>query len=198
MITLKLESKLVAARSSWGFTLIEMMIVLMLIGLLLGLAVPRLSRRSPSVQWPNILDTFNALAQFARQESVAHQQLFRLKFARGKNGAPDVVTVERCLQDLDKEGGIDPQPATAAYLNTTYTFPDNIRIKGLFIGKRDQLAQDGVAFCYVVPDGLSQEVYVQLGRTEDAGEQFATFKMLSFAGQFELIEKLVRAGQEGA
>ena len=184
------------APSPQGFTLIEMMVVLSLIALLIGMVVPRMSRRSPSQAWPNILDQLNQLAQLARQESVAEQKIFRISFTRGKNNTPAIVVVEHQVGMNQKTAAIEFAQFSSPYLPTQYDFAQSISIKAIYQGKKEIYQENGQAFCYCVPDGLTQDIYVQLVRNEDDKEEGVTLKMDPFDGQFVLIEKLVRPGQE--
>lgn len=182
--------------SSKGFTLIEMMVVLALIGLLISMVAPRLSRRSPSSEWRTIAEEFNNFVQFARQESIAEQVLFRLNLSRGKNKTPDVVLIEHLVK-TDDAGKQEFAQMSSPYMKTRYEFADNVHIRAVYLGKQEIFIENGQAFCYVAPEGLVQDVYIQLTRTEEGKEEVVTLKMLSFDGYFELIEKLVRPGQEG-
>ncbi len=182
--------------SSRGFTLIEMMAVLALIAVIISMAVPRLSRRSPSSNWPNILDELNNLAQFARQESIAEQVVFRLSFTRGKNKTSDTVVVEHQSKNDERKGMIEFAHASSPYRKTQYSFAESVQIRAMYLGKKEIFQENNQAFCYVVPDGLIQDVYIQLIRIEDKKEEAITLKMQPFYGQFELIEKLIRPGQE--
>lgn len=184
--------------SSKGFSLIEMMVVLMLIGLLIGMVAPRFSRRSASSEWKNIVDAMNNAVQFARQESIAEQAVFRLVFSRAKkNKGPDAVVIEHVV-NTDGVGKKEFAQASSPYMKTRYEFAENVHIKAIYLTKQDMFLEDGLAFCYIVPEGLVQPVYIQLMRGEDGKEEGVTLKMLPFDGNFELIEKLVRPGQEGA
>lgn len=182
--------------SSRGFSLIEMMAVLMLIGLAIGMVASRLSRRPHASEWTHILDELNNLAQFARQESIAEQVVFRLSFTRGKNKTPDAVVVEHQIKTNQKTGMAEFAHAPSPYLKTQYSFTENIQIRAMYLGKKEIFQENNQAFCYVVPDGLIQDVYIQVVRVEDNKEEPVTLKMLSFDGQFKLIEKFIRPGQE--
>lgn len=181
--------------SSSGFSLIEIMVVVALVGVLISMIIPRLTRRSPSSEWKTILSEFNNLTLLARQESIAEQTIFRLKFSRNNFPAVDTITVER-LSKTSPDGKQEFVQASSPYLATKYELSEAIRFRAIFQGKQNLLQENNEAFCYVIPDGLVQDIYVQLIRTENLKEEFATLKMLPFDGYFELVEKLIRPGQE--
>jgi hypothetical protein len=104
--------------------------------------------------------------------------------------------VEHKVKNNEKIGMAEFAHASSPYLKTQYSFRDNIRIRGVYLGKKEIFQENSQAFCYVVPDGLIQDVYIQVVRFEHNKEELVTFKMLSFDGQFELIEKPIRPGQE--
>lgn len=182
-------------QSSPGFSLIEIMVVVALVGLLISMILPRLSRRSPSSEWKTVLSELNNLALLARQESIAEQTIFRLNFSRGKAPDPDTITIER-LSKINPDGKQEFIQASSPYLATKYELSETIRFRAIFQGKQDLLQENSQAFCYVIPDGLLQDIYVQLIRTENLKEEPVTLKMLPFEGYFELVEKLIRPGQE--
>ena len=182
--------------SSKGFSLLELMVVLALLGFLISMVTPRLSRRSPSSEWKTITDQLNNLVQFARQESIVEQIPFRLVFSQGKNKTADYVLVEK----LDTTKEVQKQvfsPVHSTYTPTRYEFAESVKLRAIFSGKRELLLESGKAPCYIVPEGLVQEIFVQLVRTENRKEECVTLKMLPFEGQFDLIEKLLKPGQEG-
>lgn len=178
-----------------AFTMIEMLVVLALMGILFSMMAPRFSRRSSSSDWSAILCELNNLVQFARQESIADQVTFRLVFYKGKQGAPDGVFVERMVRLADDGKKIFEQ-ATSPYLKVTYEFAENVHLRKCYLGKEELLRESGQAFCYIMPEGLVQDLFVHVSRAEDDKDETVTLKMQPFYGRFELIEKAVRPGQE--
>ncbi len=171
-----------------AFTLIEIMVVLVLIAALATMLLPRLTRRSPSVEWHTILDDLNTLVFFARQEAIANHKIYRLAFKSQPNAA-DTITIEEEYDDPEKLERKLYKTVSSYYFRTVYTYAPSIKLKGVYLGKQEMLdEQRGQAFCYVIPDGLVQEVRVQMIRKIGPDESGITYTMNPFFGRFELVE----------
>lgn len=175
-----------------AFTMVEMMVVILLIGVVVSYFLPRLNRRSPALEWSSILRDLDNLIVFTRQEAIAHQKVYRLAFKSNRN-APDEVRVEEEQDDPQKPGKKIYPLVSSYYFKTTYLFNAAIKLDGVFQGKTEMLAeQKGVAYCYVVSDGLVQDVMVHLVRKLDNQETKGSFRMNPFFGKFEFYEGSVK------
>lgn len=178
------------ARSA--FTMVEMMVVLLLIGVVASYLLPRLNRRSPAVEWATILRDLDNIIFFTRQEAIANQKVYRLAF-KSNNKAPDEVRIEQELDDLEKPGKKIYQLVSSYYFTTTYLFDPAIKLDAVYLGKQEMLAdQRGVAYCYVISDGLVQDVMIHLVRKLDNVETKGSFRMNPFFGKFEFYEGAVK------
>jgi type IV fimbrial biogenesis protein FimU len=90
-----------------GFTLIELMIILILLSIVIGIAIPNLSRLIRNHQIETQAQTLNSLLQFARTEAVVGRTSVTL--ANNANN----WTVTRGGQTLRTET-FDPEQATIA------------------------------------------------------------------------------------
>jgi Tfp pilus assembly protein FimT len=179
-------------RSSYAFTFLEMVVVLLLIGVIATVFIPKISRRSPTAEWSNVLDDLNNLVFFARQEAISNQRVYRLVFQSRQN-APDTVRVEQENDDPEKPGRKIYTPVSSYYFSATYQFSDQLKLKAVYSGKYDTLAeQRGNAFCYVIPDGLVQDIAVQITRRIDSVETGGTYRMNPFFGKFEFYDGYVK------
>ena len=177
---------------SCAFTMIEMMVVITLIGVMLAVGLPRLVHRRPDSEWPTILQDLNNLVFFARQEAISNQKNYRLTFKANKT-PPDEVLVEEEVDDTEHPGKKIFQLATSYFMKTRYVLHDSIKIKSLFHGKQDEISSDvGQGYCYVIPDGLVQDVLIHLTKKEGVSEFKTSLKMMPFQGTFELIDGAVR------
>lgn len=176
-----------------AFTMMEMMVVIFLIGIISAIVIPRVAYRAPKSEWPNILDEVNNLVFFARQEAAANQKNYRLNFKSQSTGQ-DSVWVEEENDDPEKPMHKIYSAVSSSYFTPKYLFHESVKIKAVYLGKEEQLTeQRGQAFCYVIPDGLVQEVVMHLVRkVDDAEEVRATFKMMPFLGKFEHYEGFLR------
>lgn len=175
-----------------AFTMIEMMVVIFLIGVMATLIIPRLAYKAPKAEWPSVLDDLNNIALFARQEAIANHAVYRLNFkANGNN--PDTVTIEQEVADPEKPERKVYTQTQSYYLKTQYQFHPSIKIKAFYHGKREELnSSEGNTCCYVIHDGLVQDVLIHLTKNEKGVERRASLKMMPFYGKFELEEDFIK------
>lgn len=164
-----------------AFSLIEIMIGLFIIGLGASLVVPRLLRRSPSTEWPAVQLELNALLFFARQEAIVTQKIHRLTFAEKAR----TVTVE-IPDGEEKPGVIKYSQVSSLYVATQYELPESIRFDSVKLDKKNMFDEHkGKAFCYVIPNGLIQEVCVTLVRNEAGVLSKKIYNAAPFLGTFD-------------
>ena len=174
-----------------AFTLIEFLLVLGIIGVLLRFA-PRLIRRSPNIEWSHVLDEMNNLIRFTRQEAISRQSVYRLVFNASRKNEHSIY-VEREEDDPEKPGMKHFVPVFSDYFNPTYSLPEMLKIDAVYLGKREQLAeQKQQAYCYVIHNGLVQDVIVHMRRFENNQESWASFTVEPFLGVFSYHDGRVK------
>ncbi len=180
---------------SKGFSLIEILVVLFLIGIIGTIGLPRFMQQSPKAEWPTILDDINNLVIFARQEAISNQAIYRLVFKKQNKGR-DLVLVQREGRDPEKPLQKVYNQVTSGYIQTRYELPEQIKFKALYHGKDEEFEENkGQGYCYVIPDGLVQDVMIHLTKKKekkDKKEQEATLRMAPFFGKFEFSDGLIR------
>jgi type II secretory pathway pseudopilin PulG len=173
--------------------MLEMLVVIALIGVVATIAFPRMMYKTPEAEWPNVLEELNNLVYFARQEAISNQHNYRLNF-KANGPAPDEVIVEEEVDDPEHPGRKKYQQAQSYYIKTQYIFHESIKLKSLFHGKEDVLsaADKAQGQCYVIPDGLVQDILVHAIKKEKGGESRVSFKMMPFYGRFDFSEGFVK------
>jgi len=175
-----------------AFTMVEMMVVIFLIGVMATFVIPRLAYRTPQADWSTILYDLNNLAFFARQEAISNQAVYRLRFKAG-GSAPDMMIVEKVGQDPDRPEKPIYTQVLSYYLKTQYQFHPSVKIKAFYHGKKNVLDESGGdTCCYIVHDGLVQDVLIHLARTEKGVESRVSFKMMPFYGKFEQFDGFIK------
>lgn len=172
-------------RNRVAFTLLELMIGLFIIGLGASMVVPRLLRRSPDAEWTALHEELNTMLCFARQEAIRTQKVHRLTF----NKKQRTMAVEE--RDGETEKG-EPKFSlvSSIYFDTTYTFPDSVRIEAVKLGKKELLEEHkGNAWCYIVPNGLVQKVVITLVRDEQGTVEKKRYESAPFLGVFAEAEE---------
>jgi prepilin-type N-terminal cleavage/methylation domain-containing protein len=175
-----------------AFTMIEMMVVIFLIGVIATIVLPRLAYKTPQSEWRTVLYDLNNLALFARQEAISNHANYRLNFKSGGN-SPDTMIIEREERDPENPNKIVYTKAESHYLKTNYQFHPTIKIKDFYHGKKNAMTDNTVDMCcYIVPDGLVQDILIHFTRNEKGVESKASFKMMPFYGRFEFHDDFIK------
>jgi hypothetical protein len=175
--------------------MIEMIVVIMLIGIVATIMIPRLAYKTPQSEWSTVLYDLNNLALFAKQEAICNHAIYRLNFKSGGTGAagPDTMIIEREGRDPENQNKIIYTKAESYYLKTEYKFHPSIKIKDFYHGKKNAMLDNTVDMCcYIVNDGLAQDVLIHLIRNEKGVESKASFRMMPFYGKFEFFDDFVK------
>ncbi len=182
-------------RTYKAFTLVEIMIVVAIIGIMAGIILPRMTKQKPSSKWTHILDELNSAVYFARQQAISNQQNFRLAILALRNEDHKVV-VEMEVDDPEKKGQTKFIRAESEYFDPEYVLPEIVKIHAVYQGKTEILEENkGKAYCYVIPDGLVQELLIHIRRLYAGKESKMTFKVEPFFGRFTLHDGYVKPGQ---
>jgi prepilin-type N-terminal cleavage/methylation domain-containing protein len=178
-------------KASHAFTLIEIMVVVMLVGMMATIGLPKLFHRSPALEWRVILEDFNNLIFFARQEAISNQKLYRLALKSNPKGL-DFILVEEEKDDPEKPGRKIHERDYSPYVTTKYELSEQVRISAVYYGKTEMMAENkATGYCYVISDGLVQDVIVHLIRNYEGVESKASFRMMPFLGAFEYLDETI-------
>ncbi|MFA6262939.1 MAG: type II secretion system protein [Candidatus Babeliales bacterium] len=182
------------SKNHTAFTLLETLVVIALMIVIAAFTLPRLFRRAPAVEWKNIADDLNNLVLFARHNAIEERRTLRIVFRQIANNR-DTITVEEPIDDPDRPGRVKYRPVSSYYMTTIYRLADGVKLKAVYHGKREMLADNrGVAYGAVTPDGLVQDIVVHMTRVLNGTESGGTFKMNPFLGTFEFYDGLLRPG----
>ena len=189
MVISKKARTLTSVRNA-GFSLLEILVVMFIIGLGASFVMPRLVRRAPNIEWPNVRDEMNNMLYFARQEAITTQKVHRLVFDQKKR----VLTVQ-VDAGKDSKGKHRFTQTESMYFTSTYELPEQLSLRSVTMGKKQLLeeSKDRKAYCYVVPHGLVQAVEVTFDRNGIGDEErkaFMKIKVAPFLGSFEVMEQV--------
>lgn len=152
---------------SKGFTLIEILVVIALIGLLTTIVVPAFKRRSPHEERRSFIAQLNSLTRFSWQQALITRKLQAVVFDMKKRH----VRVEQSTGAV-KDGKPQLEQIKRAYIRTSLELPKQLQIQNFIIEGFDEMSRFGArpteeVFFYIVPDGLTQAVTINLIDTKD-------------------------------
>ena len=172
-------------KTNSAFTLLEIMMVMVVIASMATIISPWLLRKKPSSEWPFVLSEFNNLVYFARQEAIVNQKNYRLTF-KSNADTSDLVIVESEEDNPENPDKKIYKQALSEYLSTEYKLPDQVKMHAFYKNGKEEFSQNKrIAYCYVVPDGLVEDVMILVNRYIEQEEFKATFKMVPFFGKFD-------------
>lgn len=172
-----------------AFTLIELLVVMVVISFMMTIISPWLFRAKPAQSWPALLERFNGFVYFARQEAISTNKVYRVFFKYNKPPEPDSITVEEESDDSENPDKKIYKQVFSDYFETRYNLPESAKMVAFYKGKVEQFSENKFkGYCYVVPNGLVEDVMIHIVRLVDDQEEKGTFKMSSFIGKFEYKE----------
>lgn len=177
-------------RTATGFSLLEILIALLIVGIAASFVMPRLVRRSPNTEWSHVHEEMNNMLYYARQEAITTQKIHRLVFDQKKK----VCFVE--VEDgKDAKGRAKFAASRSYYFTSSYDLPEQITLTSVVLKKKNLLAENKKrqAFCYVVPHGLVQNVTVMFERSgigDEAQAAHLKLRLEPFLGTFDNVEQV--------
>jgi prepilin-type N-terminal cleavage/methylation domain-containing protein len=164
------------SRAYAGFSLVEILVALLLLGILMTYIMPSIDRFRPGYERKAFITNLSALTQRAWQSALATHQLHRVKFDMTHH----LVVIERSTGTKDPKGEDVYQEISGEYIRSEISWPDYLQIKEFFIDGVDQMHRIGVpgfkveeTWFYAYPDGSVQEVVINMFDTKDASQSEA-------------------------
>ena len=175
-----------------SFTMIELLVVLVLLGIGTAMFFSRLSNKKPNVEWPFIQQDIEKLISFTRQEAMSWQRVYRLVFQHQEKDLDSIRIEEENISPEDPGKKIY-KPIISYFFQKDFQLPKEVRIFAVYLGKENLLDNRATTgFCYIEPSGMIQEVYIQLTRKIEQFEGKATLKIDPFMGSCQFFDGLVK------
>lgn len=151
-----------------GFSLLELMIVIAIIGVLGTIIMPNIQRTTPRYEREVFIARFNSLVQYGWQQSLLTHKMHRITVDVGKK----LITLTTDSGERDRSGEIVFKPIENAVDDTECALPENIVIKQFFIEGFDMMtkfarSKTASVWFYIVPEGMVQNVVINFVDTKD-------------------------------
>lgn len=152
-----------------GFSLIEIMVAIAIIGLVATFVVPNLGRDKPKQERENFVTQLNNLTNFAMQNSVKTKKWHKIDFNFGKKEIAVFIETGKKGKDGKKEF----MPLSRTYIKSKMKIPDQFQLKSFYIEGKDETgvilksaSEAGWAYFYLA-GGQAQPIIVNLWFSQD-------------------------------
>lgn len=159
--------------NSSGFTLLEVLLVLAILGGIIGFGLPRM--RSPQTNVRAVARQLSALAREVRNEARMKRMTYRIVFRMGEskddywveNAAgsyiiPSQSTLEKIQSMDEKERPTSPFNRVDKFGKKEKALPNGLYFGSIETHSTPQPITKGVAYVYFTPEGLTEQSVVQI------------------------------------
>lgn len=145
-----------------GFTLIEIMIVLAIIGMALSVVIPRLARNDNKLL-DECIASLQAMVQLGYTSALTTGRIHRVFFDVEHNR----IRLEKSTGKVNAQGKFDFEPLKISYVKTELPLDDRFEIRRFVIQGKDEMSHAaGITtnemWFFIMPEGLAQEVTITI------------------------------------
>jgi prepilin-type N-terminal cleavage/methylation domain-containing protein len=151
-----------------GFSLLELMIVIAIIGVLGAVIMPNIGRKTPRYEREAFIARFNTLVQYGWQQALMTHKIQRITVDVGKK----IISLATDSGDKDRAGEIVFKPIENSVEDTEISIVPQFQIKQFFIEGFDMMtkfarSKTATMWFYIVPEGMVQNVVINCVDTQD-------------------------------
>jgi prepilin-type N-terminal cleavage/methylation domain-containing protein len=153
-----------------GFSLLEILIGVAILGTLGAIVLPNFSGRLPCVQRQKFITTLNAVVNRAWFKSLESSHLHKVIFNLNQR----TLKIQERTEQKDVAGAFVFKDVGAHYIKTPFKWDERFRIENFYVEGVDEIAQHAAGsqmediWFFIMPQGLSQEAIINILDTKDA------------------------------
>jgi len=177
-----------------GFSLLELLVAIAILGLLATVVIPNLTTSKPKEEREKFIASLNSLVGFAWQNAIMTKKAQKVEFHFGKK----IINLFETTGQTDKYGKLSWQPIKRAYIKTLLKIPEQLELKNFYVEMKDlsgTIGKTGEGWFFISPGGISQEVVLNFF---DSKDKIRTKKrpiglvINPFSAQFEVYDEFKR------
>ena len=153
-----------------GFSLIEIMLGIALLGLVMAIVVPNFSGQVPRAQRQKFIATLNAVVRRAWLKTIESARPHKVLF----NFNQRTVTIQERTAQKDAAGKFIFKDVNAHYIKSGFVWDERFKIEQFYVEGVDEVGKNGTGsqtedvWFFIVPEGLAQEAIINILDTKDA------------------------------